>query len=61
MRGYRKWSVVVLALVLSFVLALASKLTAEFATIISVCVGAYQIAHAVADRAYAARGDAVPD
>lgn len=58
MKGYRKFAVVMAALLFAFILALCKSLTAEFATIASVCVGAYQLAHAVADHAYAKNGAA---
>ena len=47
--GGRKFVVVVLALVFSFILALLQRLTADWALVISVCVGAFLGAHAVAD------------
>lgn len=45
--GWRKFIVVTLAMVLSFILALLMKLTAEFSTVISVCVGAFVAGNAV--------------
>lgn len=44
-KGWRKWSVCVLALVLGFVLALLGKLTGEYATISAVAVGAFAAAN----------------
>lgn len=47
--GGRKYTVVLLALVFSFVLALLQRLTADWALVISVCVGSFLGAHALAD------------
>lgn len=46
MRGWRKWSVSVLALSMGFTLALLGKLTGEFATIASITVGAFSASNA---------------
>ena len=46
MRGYRKFTVVMVAMASAFVLALLARLTAEYATIVSVCVGAFAYANA---------------
>lgn len=47
--GGRKFLVVLLALTMSFTLALAHRLTADFATVVSICVGSFMAAHAVQD------------
>lgn len=45
--GLRKWSVAILALGMGFTLALLGKLTADFATIAAVAVGAFAAGNAV--------------
>jgi hypothetical protein len=47
MKGWRKWSVAVLALCMGFILALKGLLTADFATIASITVGAFAAGNAV--------------
>lgn len=42
----RKFIITGSALVMAFGLTIAGKLTAEFATVVTVCVGAYNIANA---------------
>jgi hypothetical protein len=54
MKGYRKFAVTAAALAGGFVLALFGKLTGDFTTIATVCVGAFHASHAIADRAFAA-------
>ena len=49
MKGYRKWSVCMASMILAFILALLGKLTAEFASVAAVAVGAFAAAHAVQD------------
>lgn len=44
--GWRKYSIALLGLSMGFVLAMMSKLTGEFTTIVMVVVGAYQAANA---------------
>lgn len=46
LRGNRKFLMAATALVMGFLLALLDKLSADFATIASVCVGAYSLANA---------------
>ena len=45
----RKFLVTCGTIILSFILALRGQLTADFATIAAVCVGAFHAAHAVQD------------
>jgi uncharacterized membrane protein YjjB (DUF3815 family) len=45
--GWRKYTVAMAALVIGFVLALLGKLSAEFATIAAVAVGAFAAGNAV--------------
>lgn len=45
----RKFLVVCGALIMAFTLALLGKLTTEFASVASICVGAFCAAHAVQD------------
>lgn len=47
--GWRKLVVAMSALVLGFILAIYGKLTGDYATIVSIAVGSYNLAHAVAD------------
>jgi hypothetical protein len=47
--GGRKFIVVMVALGCGFTLAMLGKLTADFALICSICVGAFMAAHGVAD------------
>lgn len=49
LKGGRKHTVVLLALASSFLLALAGKLSGDFAAVVSVCVGAYMGAHMIQD------------
>jgi hypothetical protein len=46
MKGNRKFYIVAAALVFAFVLALLGKLTADFAMVASICVGAFAAANA---------------
>lgn len=46
MRGYRKFIVTMAALVGAVLLAFFQKLTAEYATVASICVGAFNAANA---------------
>ena len=50
LRGLRKWSISMVALVLAFVLSLLGKLTAEFATIATIAVGAFAASNAYTNR-----------
>ena len=59
MRGWRKWSVAMLALLMGYSLALLGKLTSDFATIAAVAVGAYNVANAVV--AYGRSNDGAGD
>jgi len=46
MRGFRKYSLAFLALATAFTLALLSKLTSDFVTVVSIVVGSYNLANA---------------
>jgi hypothetical protein len=45
-RGWRKWSVAVVALLFSFILALRGQLTPDFVNIVMTVVGAFHTANA---------------
>lgn len=45
MSGLRKFGVVVLALTYGFILAMLGKLDAAYASIVTVCVGAFHLVH----------------
>jgi uncharacterized membrane protein YjjB (DUF3815 family) len=47
MKGWRKWSIAMVALSMGFSLALLGLLTADFATIASICVGAFAAGNAM--------------
>lgn len=46
MKGYRKWTVALLGVVLAFVLALFGKLTGDFTAVVIGVVGAFHAANA---------------
>ena len=47
--GGRKFIVVCGAMVMSFILAMTKNLNTEFAQVVSICVGAFMLAHSVQD------------
>lgn len=47
MKNWRKWSVTVAGLVMSFILALIGKLTGDFVTVVTITTGAFMGANAV--------------
>lgn len=49
MKGFRKYSLALLALVCAFVLALLGKLSSDFASIAAIVVGSFNLAHGAAD------------
>lgn len=49
--GWRKYSITACGLVMAFVLGLLGKLTPEFATVVTVCVGAFNLSNAWKGRA----------
>ena len=46
MKGFRKWSVAMVALAMAFTLALLAKLTGDFVMVASVAVGAFTAGNA---------------
>jgi hypothetical protein len=59
-KGYRKFAIVLIALVFAFVLALTGKLTTDFATIAVAAVGAFAAANAYEHKVESAPEAPVP-
>lgn len=48
--GWRKFTLSFIGIIAAFVLAFAEKLTGDFVTIVTICVGTYNAANAYAKR-----------